>query len=96
MGRLFHSLGTALENALAPRCFCCFLGRHWGCEDEIGWRTAGNALEGSEVLVPEGTEGLCHSYSCTQETGFCNQYAFQQVARLAQGEKKVMCSDLFV
>ena len=31
---------------------CCFLGRHWGCKDKIGWRTACDALEGSEVLVP--------------------------------------------
>ena len=82
MGGLFHSLDAALENALTPKCCvsvclfvvvfcCCFLGQHWGCEDEIGWRTADDALGGSEVLVPEGTGGLCRSYSCTQETGGC-------------------------
>ena len=27
------------------------------------------------VIVPEGTEGLFHSCSCTQETGFCSQYS---------------------
>ena len=26
-------------------------------------------MKGSEVLVPEGTGGLCHSRSCTRETG---------------------------
>ena len=45
-----------------------------------------DALEGSEVLVPEGTGGLCHSGSCTQATGFCSQYAVQQVSSVAQGE----------
>ena len=37
--------------------FRCFLGRHWGCEDDIGWRTADDGLEGSEALIPEGTGG---------------------------------------
>ena len=37
--------------------FRCSLGRHWGCEDEIGWRTADDALKGSGVLVPEGSGG---------------------------------------
>ena len=87
MSRLFHSLGAALENALTPKCFCCCLGRHWGCEDEIGWRTADDALECSEVLVPEGSWGLCQSCSCTQETGFCSQCAFQQVVSTAHGER---------
>ena len=63
------------------------LGRHWGCEDEIGWRTADDALECSEVLVPEGSGGLCQSCSCTQETGFCSQCAFQQVVSTAHGER---------
>ena len=57
MGRLFHRLGAALENALTSECFCCFLGQHWRCEDEIGWQTVDDALEGSGVLGPEGTGG---------------------------------------
>ena len=87
IGRPFHSLCAALKNALTPKCFCCCLGRHWGCEDEIGWRTADDALECSEVLVPEGSWGLCQSCSCTQETGFCSQCAFQQVVSTAHGER---------
>ena len=59
--------------------FCCFLGQHWGCKDKTGWRTADDAPEGSAILVPEGTGGLCHSWSCTQ--GFCGRYAFQQTSR---------------
>ena len=101
MGRLFHSFGAALKNALTPKwvvffvcllffvCFFvlfCFLGRHRRCEDEIGWRTADDTVEGSEVLASEDTCGLCHSCSCTQETGFCSQYVFQQVASVAHGE----------
>ena len=89
MDRLFHSLDRALESALTLMClFACFLGRHWGCEGEIGWKNADDALEGSGVLVPEGTGGLCHAYSCTQETGFRNQYSFQEVASVAHGEWK--------
>ena len=68
MGRLFHSFDAALENALTPKCSRCFLGQNWGCEDEIGWRTADDALEGSGVSVPEGTGELSDSCSCTQGT----------------------------
>ena len=33
-------------------CCCrCFLGRNWGCEDEIGWKTAHDALEGSQFVT---------------------------------------------
>ena len=46
--------------------FLCFLGRHWGCENEIWWRTADDALEGSEVFVPEGTEG-CAIHEAVQK-----------------------------
>ena len=35
--------------------FCRFLGCHWRCEDEIGWRTVDDSLEGTGILVPEGT-----------------------------------------
>ena len=79
-------MGAALENALTPKCFFSFRGRNWGCEDESGWRTADDALEGSEVSVPVGTGWLRHSCSYTQETGFCSQYAFGQVASVAHGD----------
>ena len=66
MSRLFLSLGAALENALTSECFCCcFLGQHWRCEDEIGWQTVDDALEGSGVLGPEGT-GSCAVHAAVQ------------------------------
>ena len=75
----------------------CFSGRHWRCKDETGWRTADDTLEGSKVLVAEGTGGgwgmtgrewgLCHWRTCSQKKGFCSQYAFEKVqASLAHGE----------
>ena len=73
MGRLFHSLGAGSEDALTPKCFYSFLGRHWGCDDETGWRAADDVLEGSEVLVPEGTGG-CAIHATVRERGFCSQY----------------------
>ena len=63
MARLLHSLGAALDMArlqsllLFVCLFVCFLGRHLGCKDEIGWRNADDAMEGSGVLVPEGIGG---------------------------------------
>ena len=78
--------------------FRCFSGRHWGCKDETGWRTADDTLEGSKVLVLEGTgggwgmtgrgRGLCHWGTCSQKKRrFCIQYAFQKIqASVAHGE----------
>lgn len=41
---------------------CCFLGQHWGCQDVIWGRTSDDTLEGSEILVREGTGELCRSW----------------------------------
>ena len=57
-----------------------------GCQVETEWRITVDALEGSEVFVPEGTGELCHSCSRRQEPRVCSQYALQPVASVAHGE----------
>ena len=83
MGRLFHSLGAALENDLTPKffvLFCFSLVDTGDAKTRMGGGPQHDALEGREVLVPEGSGGLCRSCSCTQETGLCSHYAFHHVA----------------
>ena len=44
------SSGTCSDSKVFFRLFvCCFPLQHWGCEDEIGWRTADDALGGDAL-----------------------------------------------
>ena len=48
-------LGAAFGKCPDSKVFClffvCFLGQHWGCQDETKRKTVDDALEDSEVLV---------------------------------------------
>ena len=72
-GQTVPQFGCSIGKCSDSKSVFCLLDRHWGCEDEVGWRTAGDALEGSEVLVPEGTGGLSSHAAVETETGFCSQ-----------------------
>ena len=63
VAQFWCSTGKCSESKVV---FCCFLGRRSIYEDETWRKTADDALEGSEVFVPEGTEG-CAIHEAVQK-----------------------------
>ena len=79
LGKLFHSFGAALENALTPHFVVVAVSMviTGGAKRRLAGGPPIPAPKGNKVSVPKGTGKLCHDCSCTQqETRFCSQYTF--------------------